>query len=250
MSHPNYLAEQEMVGKVFGRLTVQRRSANPKRKRERYWDCICSCPNATLTTVSTNKLTSGHTQSCGCYADEVRGKSSKKYNNYDLSGVCAIGFIDDKTIFYFDIEDYDKIKNYYWAIDDNGYIRSSKSINNKSKRIYLHRIILGLKDNDHLKADHANRLKYDNRKSNLRLATNSQNSANQKVSKNNTSGFLGIFLDKRSKKWCAKIKKNRKDHFLGYFEDLDDAVFARLKAEKELFGEFSPQQHLFKQYGL
>jgi hypothetical protein len=41
---------------------------------------------------------------------------------------------------------------------------------------------------------------------------------------------------------------NRKQIRLGCFSDKIDAIKARLKAEKEYFGEFAPQQHLFEQY--
>ena len=47
---------------------------------------------------------------------------SRKYNTYDLSGDYGIGYTEEGNEFSFDLEDYDKIKNYYWNIDNKGYI--------------------------------------------------------------------------------------------------------------------------------
>lgn len=49
----------------------------------------------------------------------------------------------------------------------------------------------------------------------------------------------------------AQIKYNYKRIFLGYYDDIEDAIRARLKAELKYFGkEFAPQRHLFKEYGI
>lgn len=55
------------------------------------------------------------------------------------------------------------------------------------------------------------------------------------IQKNNKSGVRGVFWDKRKGKWCAQIKFQGKNHFLGYFDELEDAAKARRKAEEELF---------------
>lgn len=41
-----------------------------------------------------------------------------------------------------------------------------------------------------------------------------------------------------------------KVNHLGFFDDINNAIIARLIGEKEYFGEFSPQRHLFDQYGV
>ncbi len=71
--------------------------------------------------------------------------------------------------------------------------------------------------------DHINQVKDDNRIANLREATASQNMRNRPIFKNNTSGFVGVSLDKRAGKWTAKIRVNgRRDH-LGYFHTAEAA---------------------------
>ncbi|MCM0758077.1 hypothetical protein M7775_05735 [Sporomusa sphaeroides DSM 2875] len=68
-------APQNLIGKIFGRLTVIELS--PKKSKKRYWVCKCNCGN--ITTVSTDKLNSGHTKSCGCLATETTILNNKKY---------------------------------------------------------------------------------------------------------------------------------------------------------------------------
>ena len=43
---------------------------------------------------------------------------------------------------------------------------------------------------------------------------------------------------------------NHKEIPLGYFDDIEDAIKARLEGEVKYFGEFAPQRDLFKQYGI
>lgn len=56
----------DLIGKVFGRLTVKELSGTKYNKC--YWRCLCKCGGTTET--SSQKLLSGHTQSCGCLARE------------------------------------------------------------------------------------------------------------------------------------------------------------------------------------
>ena len=63
--------------------------------------------------------------SCGCMLHDIKG------NKYDLNREYGIGWTSNTNQeFYFDLEDYDKIKNYTWLETDSGYI-ASDSINRK-----------------------------------------------------------------------------------------------------------------------
>ena len=92
---------------------------------------------------------------------------------------------------------------------------------------------------DHKNHPHGKRNKIDNRKCNLRRATDSQNAMNRHTHSNNTSGVKGVGWKKEYQKWCAYICKNYKQTHLGYFDNFEDAVMARKNAEKELFGEWN-----------
>jgi hypothetical protein len=88
--------------------------------------------------------------------------------------------------------------------------------------------------------DHANGKANDNRFSNLRLATMSQNIANAKRPKNNTSGFKGVTRNLPfTKRWRAHIKVKQRAIHLGYFDSKEQAAAAYFEAAKKYFGEFA-----------
>lgn len=69
---------------------------------------------------------------------------------------------------------------------------------------------------------------------NLRDVTSSVNIRNQAKRKNNTSGKTGVAWNKREGKWHAYIYADGKCKTLGYFDYKEDAIFARMTAEKNL----------------
>jgi hypothetical protein len=87
--------------------------------------------------------------------------------------------------------------------------------------------------------DHINGIKDANYWLNLREATHSQNCCNTVLKSTNTSGYKGVKWYKKHKKWAAQITINKKRKHLGLFESIEKAYAERLKAEKELHGEFA-----------
>jgi AP2 domain len=87
--------------------------------------------------------------------------------------------------------------------------------------------------------DHRNGNGLDNQRSNLRPATPAQSVANRRVSKNSTSGFKGIALDKRRNRWQARIRFSGGSRGLGYHDTAEAAARAYDAAARELFGEFA-----------
>ena len=126
---------EDLTGQKFGRLTVICRGENTKDDCVRWW-CQCDCGNPELTLVYAKYLRNGKSKSCGCLIVEASHKR-KKYNTYDLSGDYGIGYTSNLNLngnneFYFDLEDYDKIKNYCWCFDDDGYLRTTILKENKN----------------------------------------------------------------------------------------------------------------------
>lgn len=88
--------------------------------------------------------------------------------------------------------------------------------------------------------DHINRIKTDNRISNLRECTNAENAQNRPIQKNNKSGFIGVFWRDLDKKWVAQIKINGKPIRIGLFDNKIDAHNA-YKLEKKKVHTFNPE---------
>jgi hypothetical protein len=89
--------------------------------------------------------------------------------------------------------------------------------------------------------DHINGNSLDNRKSNLRVATHTQNMANRKRGSNNTSGYIGVSKVNKTKKqgWLAQVNKDRRCYTLGTFGNPIMAAKVRDKFALMLFGEFA-----------
>lgn len=87
--------------------------------------------------------------------------------------------------------------------------------------------------------DHINRDRSDNRWTNLRLVTRSQNNMNAGLRSDNRSGQKGVGRRSDNGKWYARITIGRSVVLLGHFDDFNDAVAARLAAERRYFGEFA-----------
>lgn len=87
--------------------------------------------------------------------------------------------------------------------------------------------------------DHINHNIKDNRKSNLRIITVSQNAINKKIVSNNTSGVTGVCWNKKDSYWQAYITLDYKTKHLGCFQNKEDAIKARKDAEEKYFGEYS-----------
>lgn len=226
-----------MLNQRFGRLVVIDEA--PNYRTQAMWKCKCDCGNIVICRGS--HLRDGVTNSCGCLLREKLKEISKKFNTYNLEQEYGIGYTLKNEIFYFDKEDYEKIKRYCWYKNRAGYLIAR---NENGKQIRMHRLIMDCLDSN-LVVDHINRITYDNRKSNLRLCTQALNTANSKKPKNSTNTYIGVTFNKDLKKWSAKIMVNRKPINLGYFNTEQEALMARLKGEKLYWGDYAPQRYLF-----
>lgn len=88
--------------------------------------------------------------------------------------------------------------------------------------------------------DHRNRIKTDNRISNLRLATTVQNSANTNARSNSKSGVKGV-SQKPNGKWRAYIRFDGKNRALGTFANMGDAIEVYNRAAREVHGDFAAE---------
>lgn len=228
---------------------------SPKGQHQAMYICKCRCGNRDPFIKSANSVRRGLVKSCGCLWTESgirNGKATHKVNKYDLSGEYGIGWSSNTNEeFYFNLEDYDKIKDICWnvRVDDTNY-RSLVGVDTVlGKRVRFSQMVFEVPEG--FQYDHIDRNPLNNRKSNLRLATNAENSRNRNKLSNNTSGITGVTFDKKSNRWMARINSETNHRIsVGSFDNKEDAIVARLKAEKQYYGEFAPQQHLFEQYNI
>lgn len=233
---------KDLTGQRFGKLTVIKKIESKRNSSDRsvLWLCKCDCGNETI--VRGSSLRNGNTKSCGCLRKEILNNSSKFYkprkveiknNRYDLTGEYGIGYTHKGEEFYFDLEDYEKIKDYCWCLADK-----KKYVSNSRYGIRMHRLVMDCK-NENLVIDHINHIPYDNRKENLRICTLSQNGMNKSKLSNNTSGYTGISYDSSVNKWRARLRVKNKTINIGRYINLEDAIKARKEAEEKYFGEYS-----------
>lgn len=124
------------------------------------------------------------------------------------------------------------VDKYRWNVNSHGYIQTRMD----SSTVSLHRLITNAPED--LEVDHKNHKVNDNRKSNLRLVTRSQNQRNTKVKSNSMTGIKGVRREKNGK-YQARILVDGKRIGLGTYKTLEEAGRAYAKAAKEYFGDYA-----------
>ena len=140
------------------------------------------------------------------------------------SGVC---FTVDKI-------DIERVSKHTWCLSKTGYLVA----NIKKKVTKLHRYLLGCRSNEFV--DHIDGNPKNNSRANLRVCTQSQNTKNIKIKKNNTSGYPGITFLPHVNKDRVRITVDRKEIALGRYITFEEALEARTKAEKKYYKQFAP----------
>lgn len=133
-------------------------------------------------------------------------------------------------------EDFHWLSQRDWYRDDRGYAACGLFRRREGMIVKMHRLIL-LAPNT-ATVDHANGNTLDNRRENLRLATQSQQNANRLKFKGR-SQFKGVYRRCDGLKWVAHIKNAGRPKNLGSFVSEDDAARAYDAAARQIFGEFA-----------
>jgi hypothetical protein len=217
------LDKNDIVGKRFGKLHVDSFAGyfhyGRRKKRQSFYRCTCDCGNQIL--VSRELLLRGRKVRCGhCY----RIISEGDHMRY----ITANG-----NSFIFDKADLPLVENRNWYTEHGGYPESTID----GQVVWLSRILL--KAPPEYYVDHINGDPSDNRRQNLRLATELDNQRNMCLPKHNTSGFKGVSFRKDRGKFRAYISLHNKTKHLGTFENAEDAARAYDKAARFYFGSFA-----------
>lgn len=142
-----------------------------------------------------------------------------------------------------DAADYDWLIEMRWYASKDPrvgfYAVSAPRVENDQRRLVrMHRLIMGLSLTDPRKVDHINHDTLDNRRSNLRIVTVTQNNQNMRKPRVNTSGYKGVFSSAGGR-WRARIRHNGSRTHLGIFATREEAWEAYKQAALRLHGEFA-----------
>lgn len=139
--------------------------------------------------------------------------------------------------------DFERLSQYRWQLHSGGYafraayIPASKSITGKKRRktVYMHRLIMDNPENKMI--DHINKDKLDNRRTNLRVVTASQNQMNSR--RRQASGFKGVYYVKERNIYRVILGFKHKAKTVGWFKNKIEAAKAYNSAALELYGEYA-----------
>lgn len=225
---------KSLVGLVFDRLTVIRQDedyVNPKGVHFVQYYCQCKCGN--FKTIKADRLKEGGAKSCGCLQKERAIESNSKENDYEIQEDYVIMYTSNDNCFLVDLEDFERVRKHCWCDAGEGYFVCRTN----QKNIQLHDFIMNCPKGKMV--DHIGGIpsRFDNRKTNLRIATALENSRNVNRSHWGKTGITGV--RKYYNKWEARITVNYKGIHLGYFDTIEEATRVRKEAENKYFGEFS-----------
>jgi hypothetical protein len=141
-----------------------------------------------------------------------------------------------------DVEDFERLNKYKWHCTHYGYAK--RSVPNKSGKgrkqgeIYMHKLICPAPAG--MIVDHINRKSRDNRRVNLRVATQKQNVWNRKfIKKGGKTRLQGIRWDKNREKWHVRLTVNGRRRSFGYYADQDEAAKAYDRVAEKYRGEYA-----------
>ena len=156
-------------------------------------------------------------------------------NKYEIVGDSVKIQIKKDVFAFIDIEDLPRVKAFSWTLVGGGYARGMFPSNNgKREYIKMHSLVTSFPVG--LMVDHKNRNKLDNRKSNLRLCTQKQNSYNVTRPRSKT-GMVGV--QKHHNRYQAVIQNEGVNIYLGAYDCKIEAAKAYDKKCIELRGEYA-----------
>lgn len=224
-----------LYGVRFGGLTALRLA--PKSYRgDNYWVCLCDCGQEI--TIEAYKIKS--------YDKCWKCKRGNFYKELKYIGDDQVELIvpskkyGDCSI-YIDKEDLGMVLSFWWGIIKHhgvlyaqGWCRRHDDGRRRGGR--LHQFILGFPNKI---IDHKNHNGLDNRKTNLRLATPSQSTANRRISKNKAVPFNGVSYIKKKNLYVVQLSKDNKIMNFGRFKNPLIAAAKYNEMALKYHGEFA-----------
>ncbi len=198
----------------FGRLTALERLDEKKGRDSSYlWRCRCDCGQELK--ASTNALLQGHYTSCGCAKRERMQRRAVDVSGQRFGRLTALEPTDRR-------------------VNDNVVWRCRCDCGQEAEVPYASLVSGNTKSCGCLQRELPGPQEY----MHYIDGTCVELLQNRKLRRDNTSGYTGVQLHKRSGKWQALITFKGKLYNLGRFEKIEDAAEARREAENRIFGEF------------
>lgn len=203
ISHPQ---RKDYLGKRFGRLVVT--GYEGKTGGLHRWECICDCGKTTI--VGQTSLQSGKTKSCGCLGHPpVQDIQGQRFG--ELTAMEYVGKRDGQ---------------YYWrcqcSCGNEMTVRQNNLIIGKTKSCGCIQV----------------RIVTENMKLVDGTSVTMLEKAGQRLASNNSSGYNGVYFNRKNQKWTAQIGFKGKTYYLGSYHKIEDAVKARRNAEDRIYGAF------------
>lgn len=129
-----------------------------------------------------------------------------------------------------------------WVVGWDGYAQWKPRIDGVRRSFRLHREVMSAELATAPKGtqvDHINGDRLDNRRCNLRLASNAENQRNRGAQKNNTPGRKGVFWHHKARRWEAAIRVDGRKRYLGLFDTVQAAHAAYARAAHRMHGSFA-----------
>jgi hypothetical protein len=133
-------------------------------------------------------------------------------------------------------EDFEFFIERSWRLNDRGYAISDQSVKRMHRQVM--ELALGRALEDKEQVDHINGDRSDNRRHNLRTASNQENCFNQRP-RQATSRFKGVYWYAMAGKWRASIQPGGVKVHCGTFDDEVEAAYMYDQYALELFGEYA-----------
>ena len=203
----------DLVGKVFGDLTVVEKADYQRKNGGIWWRCICAC--GAEYDVPGTLLVTGRRSHCGGKAHE------KQYARIDITGQ---RFGDLIALYPTSQRDPKGFVIWHCRCQCGNELDISYN-----SLLYCNIKSCGCRKKEHEKKLHGFLTHVD--------GTSIDAIRSKKVPKDNTTGYKGVYLIRG--KYVAKIVFQKKQYFLGAYDNIHDAAAARVEAEKTLFDEMA-----------
>lgn len=198
--------------------------ARPKQKCA---EVCCVCGGAFSAHIDGQPYCNKHYQLVRKYGTP-EGRQRERTCQYIVEGGILRVITPKGDVILADAADEEAVCRYSWCVSKSGYAVANMS----GKVIRMHRYILGISD-PHVFVDHRNHNTLDNRRENLRACTPAENSRNKRGARE----YSGI-RETPAGTYSVRITYRRKEIYIGTFPTYEEAVSARVKAEKKYHGDF------------